>query len=152
MATCPPSVAYNTMHTTVSANQLCKIQVLAVLKEGVEKYERVVEYLSEQCPQILRFMQHSRNVCELYEDRVPKTNDLIYLSAIMPTDEEWRIFGKLMHTNPSSEQGRIHTWWWYRYRAILKDYLYLHEQTMQICMQSTTNRRSKRQHDAIGGE
>ncbi len=120
----------------LSKNPMSKIETLSVLREGLEKYEIRIMLVSEQCPQIWHFLQLSKQVCAEHGGRRARTNDLVHLSSVMPTDEEWRVLGNILQTNPSSEEGRIHTWWWYRYRGVLKIFSEMHALAIRTCQRS----------------
>jgi hypothetical protein len=130
-------IIHSTTAVMPTESLIAKIEALVVLKEGLEKYGNQVEHLYEQCPQSWRFIRCSMELCRtLVGHTIPKTNELMYLSSVMPTAEEWRMVGKALKKDPSSEEGRIHTWWWYRYRAVLRIFLQFHEHAIHTCVQS----------------
>jgi hypothetical protein len=116
----------------MTASQTNRTSVITVLKEGVETYGYENDF-SEQCATCWRFIQCSKELCQ--ECTLPKTTDCIYMASIIPSAEEWRILGDVLQKEPSSELGRIHTWWWYRFRGVLKDFSHIHHQQMLTCMQ-----------------
>ncbi len=119
-----------------------KCLVLTVLKEGVQRYTCQTQQSDGQAPPGWPFIELSQELCDACANAnsPPRTNDLIYLSSMMPSCEVWRLMGKSLQIHPSSEEGRIHTWWWYRYRAILNEFAQLHGRTVQTCVQSMNDR------------
>jgi hypothetical protein len=93
------------------------------LAENVHLYGDALAVLVVECPQTWLFLESVRGILEeCSRDECINSNDLIVVSRLLPSLEEWRGLGDRLGFNLGSKLAHVHSWRWYRMKSILSEY------------------------------
>ena len=107
-----------------------------ILQECVVDYADRVSLFLEKAPQTWLFLEAVYGILENSTAEQPlDTNDLIAVSPLLPSYDEWCVVGLEIGIAPISDKGRTHSWWWYRLKYLLQDYMQCY-QMHRLCIEA----------------
>jgi hypothetical protein len=115
---------------------LARTALRPVLQDCVVDYTNRVSLFSEKVPQTWLFLETVYGILGKGAAEQPlDTTDLIAISPLLPSYDEWCVVGREIGIEPTSDQGRTHDWWWYRLKYLLQEYMQCY-QLNRICIKT----------------
>jgi hypothetical protein len=100
-----------------------RCSVRCCMAEHVRLYGNALASLVVECPQTWLFLESARGILEKCTgDQCLYTNDLIAVSRLVPSLEEWRGLGDRLGFTLGSKLAHDHSWRWYRMKSMLSEY------------------------------
>jgi hypothetical protein len=110
--------------------------LLPVLKDCVADYADRVSLFLEKVPQTWLFLEAVHGILANGTPEQPlATTDLIAISPLLPSYDEWGVVGLEIGIVPTSDKGREHSWRWYRLKYLLQEYIQCYQMN-RICIES----------------